>query len=101
MTTRDNADTIRVLKIVESNFGLPREGFDMHQAKSPRWRVNDKTKWKGNQPFLPYKKLKLETQRVSRDSKIPPEPFNAGYFVKLSPPKQVDSRLLKCTKSSS
>jgi hypothetical protein len=67
MTMRDNADSMRVLKIVESNFGLPREGFNMHQAKSPRWRVTDQAKWSGSQPFLPFKKLKLETQRVSRD----------------------------------
>ena len=42
---KENADSFRVLNVVESNFGLPREGFNLQSTKSPNWRPEDKTKW--------------------------------------------------------
>ena len=47
MRMKENADSLRVLKIVESNAGLPREGFSLHRAQVPVWRSEDKTKWQG------------------------------------------------------
>jgi len=64
----------------------------MHSAKSPRWRQNDKTKWAGQNIFLPYKKLKQESTRFSNDKKLS-DPYTGAVNAGFSPTKQIDARL--------